>query len=75
MIDQVKPKAVVIRTFTGSRIYYITTLNGKSIYAKVLEAIPQMKQNAGLIIKLSDSAISALGTNEAKFYCELSYEN
>ncbi|HEU4552541.1 MAG TPA: LysM peptidoglycan-binding domain-containing protein [Chitinophaga sp.] len=59
----------------GTIIKVTNPLNGKSIYAKVLEAIPQMKQNAGLIIKLSDSALEALGTNEAKFYCELSYEN
>lgn len=59
----------------GTIIKVTNPLNGRSIYAKVLEAIPQMKQNAGLIIKLSDSAIEALGTNEAKFYCELSYEN
>jgi len=59
----------------GTIIKVTNPLNGRSIYAKVLEAIPQMKQNAGLIIKLSDSAIEALGTNETKFYCELSYEN
>jgi LysM repeat protein len=59
----------------GTIIKVTNPLNGKYIYAKVLEAIPQMKQNAGLIIKLSDSAIEALGTNETKFYCELSYEN
>jgi LysM repeat protein len=59
----------------GTIIKVTNPLNGRSIYAKVLEAIPQMKQNAGLIIKLSDSALEALGTNEARFYCELSYEN
>lgn len=59
----------------GTIIKVTNPLNGRSIYAKVLEAIPQMKQNAGLIIKLSDSAIEALGTNETKFYCELSYED
>lgn len=58
----------------GTIVKVTNPLNGKFIYAKVLEAIPQIKQNAGLIIKLSDSAIDALGTNEAKFYCELSYE-
>jgi len=58
----------------GTIVKVTNPLNGRSIYAKVLEAIPQMKQNEGLIIKLSDSAINALGTNEAKFYCELSYE-
>lgn len=59
----------------GTIIKVTNPLNGKYIYAKVLETIPQIKGNAGLIIKLSDSALEALGTNDAKFYCELSYEN
>lgn len=59
----------------GTIIKVTNPLNGKSVYAKVLESIPQMKQNAGLIIKLSDSALEALGTNETRFYCELSYDN
>ena len=59
----------------GTIIKVTNPLNGKFIYAKVLEAIPQIKQNEGLIIKLSDSALEALGTNEAKFYCQLSYED
>jgi LysM repeat protein len=59
----------------GTIIKVTNPLNGRSIYAKVLEAIPQIKQNEGLIIKLSDSALEALGTNEAKFYCQLNYED
>lgn len=59
----------------GTIIKVTNPLNGKFIYAKVLETIPQIKGNAGLIIKLSDSALEALGTNDPKFYCELSYEN
>ena len=59
----------------GTIIKVTNPLNGKSIYAKVLESIPQIKQNAGLIIKLSDSALEALGTNDAKFYVELHYED
>lgn len=59
----------------GTIIKVTNPLNGKYIYAKVLEAIPQIKQNEGLIIKLSDSALEALGTNEAKFYCQLNYED
>lgn len=59
----------------GTIVKVTNPLNGKYIYAKVLETIPQIKQNAGLIIKLSDTALEALGTNDAKFYCELSYEN
>lgn len=59
----------------GTIVKVTNPLNGKYIYAKVLETIPQIKQNAGLIIKLSDTALEALGTNDAKFYCELTYEN
>ncbi|MBW8685055.1 LysM peptidoglycan-binding domain-containing protein [Chitinophaga rhizophila] len=59
----------------GTIIKVTNPLNGKFIYAKVLESIPQIKQNEGLIIKLSDSALEALGTNEAKFYCQLNYED
>lgn len=59
----------------GTIVKVTNPLNGKSIYAKVLDVIPQMKQNAGLIVKLSDGAQQALGSNEARFYCELSYEN
>jgi len=59
----------------GTIIKVTNPLNGKYIYAKVLETIPQIKGNAGLIIKLSDSALEALGTNDAKFYVELNYEN
>ncbi|SCC26532.1 LysM domain-containing protein [Chitinophaga costaii] len=57
----------------GTIIKVTNPLNGKFIYAKVLDAIPQLKQNAGLIIKLSDASMAALSTSDAKFYCELSY--
>lgn len=58
----------------GTIIKVTNPLNGKFVYAKVLDVIPQLKPNAGLIIKLSDAAMEALGSNETKFYCELSYE-
>lgn len=59
----------------GTILKVTNPLNGKAIYAKVLDVIPQMKSNAGLIVKLSDSAMQALGSNETRFYCELSYED
>lgn len=58
----------------GTIVKVTNPLNGKAIYAKVLDAIPQLKANAGLIIKLSNGAKEALGINDARFYCELSYE-
>lgn len=58
----------------GTIVKVTNPLTGRSIYAKVLDAIPQLKSNANLIIKLSDAAQDALGINEARFYCELSYD-
>lgn len=59
----------------GTIVKVTNPLTGRSVYAKVLDAIPQLKANANLIIKLSDAAQDALGTNEGRFYCELSYED
>ncbi|RPE09356.1 LysM peptidoglycan-binding domain-containing protein [Chitinophaga lutea] len=58
----------------GTIVKVTNPLTGRSIYAKVLDAIPQLKSNANLIIKLSDAAQDALGINEGRFYCELSYD-
>ncbi|MGX5819704.1 LysM peptidoglycan-binding domain-containing protein [Chitinophaga lutea] len=58
----------------GTIVKVTNPLNGRSIYAKVLDAIPQLKANANLIIKLSDAAQDALGTTEPRFYCELNYD-
>lgn len=58
----------------GTIVKVTNPLTGRSIYAKVLDAIPQLKANANLVIKLSDAAQDALGINEARFYCELSYD-
>lgn len=58
----------------GTIVKVTNPLTGRSIYAKVLDAIPQLKANANLIIKLSDAAQDALGSTEGRFYCELSYE-
>ncbi|UYQ93985.1 LysM peptidoglycan-binding domain-containing protein [Chitinophaga horti] len=58
----------------GTIIKVTNPLNGRSVYAKVLDAIPQSKGNAGVIVKLSNSAQEALGITEARFFCELHYE-
>ncbi|MBO9151173.1 LysM peptidoglycan-binding domain-containing protein [Chitinophaga sp. GCM10012297] len=58
----------------GTIVKVTNPLTGRSIYAKVLDAIPQLKANANLIIKLSDAAQDALGITEPRFYCELAYD-
>lgn len=46
---------------------------GKSIYAKVLDAIPDIKQNAGLAVVISNAAAEELGAGEGQFECGISY--
>ncbi len=55
---------------TVIKVTYNTT--GKSVYAKVLDAIPDIKQNDGLNIIVSNAAAQELGAGE-KFDCALTF--
>jgi LysM repeat protein len=57
----------------GTIIKITNTANGKSVFAKVLDNIPDIKQNVGLLIVISNAAADALGATEANFSCSLSY--
>jgi LysM repeat protein len=57
----------------GTIIKITNTANGKSVYAKVLDLIPDIKQNNGLLIRLSNAAADVLGLTETKIDCTLSY--
>ena len=57
----------------GTILKIINNATGKSIYAKVLDLIPDIKQNGGLIIRISNAAASALGAGENKLYCTINY--
>lgn len=57
----------------GTVIKVTNTANGKYIFAKVLDIIPDIKQNGGLIIRISNAAADILGAGENKFDCTLSY--
>jgi LysM repeat protein len=57
----------------GTIIKITNSSNGKSIYAKVLDLIPDIKQNVGLIIRLSNAAADALGAGDTKIDCTLNY--
>jgi LysM repeat protein len=56
----------------GAVIKVMNNATGKSVYAKVLDAIPDIKQNAGLTIIISNAAAEELGSGD-KFDCTLSY--
>lgn len=47
--------------------------NNKSVYAKVLGQLPDMKESAGLTIRISDATASDLGANGSKFSVEVKW--
>jgi LysM repeat protein len=49
------------------------TANGKSIYAKVLESLPDLKDNKNLVCRISNAAASVLGVIDTKFEVEISF--
>lgn len=57
----------------GSVIKVTDNQSGKTIYAKVLDAIPEIKQNEGLTLVLSNSAADALGVSDSPFPCVINF--
>lgn len=57
----------------GTILKITNSANGKSIYAKVLDLIPDINQNAGLILQVSNSAAEELGITNNKFDCSIDY--
>lgn len=48
-------------------------VTGRSVYAKVLDAIPDIRQNAGLSVVLSNAAAEGLGATGEQFECAIDY--
>jgi LysM repeat protein len=58
----------------GTVLKMTDNASGKSVYAKVLDVIPDIRQNAGLSVVLSNAAAEELGAGtENKFDCVVSY--
>lgn len=57
----------------GTVLKIADNATGKIVYAKVLDAIPDIKQNSGLAVVLSNAAAEELGTGDDKFDCVVSY--
>ena len=57
----------------GTIIKVTNNANGRIVYAKVLDAIPDIKQNSGLLLRISNSAADELGVSDNKFDCSVSY--
>ena len=57
---------------SGTVIKVTNNVTGKSVYAKVLDVIPDIEQNSGLNIIVSNAAAQQLGAGE-KFDCALTF--
>lgn len=57
----------------GTILKITNTANGKSVFAKVLDAIPDIKQNSGLSIIISNAAAGELVADQEKFNCTITY--
>lgn len=57
----------------GTIVKISNPANGKFIFAKVLDNIPDIKQNEGLLIVISNAAADALAAGETNFNCSLNY--
>jgi LysM repeat protein len=57
----------------GTIIKITNSGNGYIVYAKVLDAIPDIKMNEGMLIVLSNAAANVLGAVETNFTCSVYY--
>ncbi len=64
---------VMINGITPGTIVRITAANNKSICARVLSPLPEIKGAEGLLLRMSNAAVSALGMREDNFSVNLSY--
>jgi LysM repeat protein len=57
----------------GTVIKITNPANGNVVFAKVLDGIPDIKMNEGLLIVISNAAADALGVVETNFNCSIKY--
>lgn len=57
----------------GSIIKITNPANGKFVFAKVLDLIPDIKKNEGLLVCMSSAAAGALGVSDMNFNCLIAY--
>jgi hypothetical protein len=58
---------------SGTIIKVTNNATQKSVYAKVLDVIPDLKQNNGLILRISNAAADELGAGNANFECTIRF--
>lgn len=57
----------------GTIIRVNFTSTNKTIFAKVLGQLPEMRESTGLTVRLSDAAAAELGVAMSKFYVDVKY--
>jgi LysM repeat protein len=57
----------------GTIVKITNKANGKFVYAKVLDVMPDLKQNNNLQIRISNAAADILGAGLSNFECAISY--
>jgi len=65
--------ALVNNIPVGTIVKINNPVSGKTIFAKVLGNLPDMKESIGLIARLSDAAAAQIGANGIKFSVEVRY--
>jgi LysM repeat protein len=65
--------ALMNNVAVGTIIKVTYSSTNKSVFAKVLGQLPDMKESTGLTIRLSDAAAAELGAEMGKFYVDVAY--
>ena len=65
--------ALINNVSVGTIVKITDQATGKSVYAKVLGQLPEMKESAGLTIRVSNAAAAELGEGNGKFGVGVSY--
>ena len=65
--------ALISNVVVGTIVKITFPQTNKSIYAKVLGEMPDMKESVGLALRISDAAASELGATATKFSVDIKY--
>lgn len=70
---QDKKYYVLMNDILPGTILKIASIDNKFVFAKVLGSMPEMKENKGLLLRLSNAAATYLGMVDAKFPVQVSF--
>lgn len=65
--------ALMNNVTVGTIVRITDPATNKTVYAKILGQLPDMKESAGLTIRMSNAAAAELGQSESRFAVQISY--